>query len=55
MGMPPAKDHTSYFNFIASHDGIGLRPTEGILTEKENNLVDIMTDFGAKTTKRKNR
>ena len=54
MGMPPAKDHTSYFNFIASHDGIGLRPTEGILTEKErNNLVDIMTDFGAKTTKRK--
>ena len=54
MGMPPAKDHTSYFNFIASHDGIGLRPTEGILTEKErNNLVDIMTDFGAKTTKRR--
>ena len=43
MGMPPAKDNTSYFNFIASHDGIGLRPTEGILTDKERDtLVDIM-------------
>ncbi len=54
MGMPPAKDNTSYFNFIASHDGIGLRPTEGILTDKERDtLVDIMTDFGGQTTKRK--
>ena len=54
MSMPPAKDNTSYFNFIASHDGIGLRPTEGILTDKERDtLVDIMTDFGGQTTKRK--
>ena len=54
MAMPPAKDNTSYFNFIASHDGIGLRPTEGILTDKERDtLVDIMTDFGGQTTKRK--
>ena len=42
MGMPPAKDHTTYFNFIASHDGIGIRPTEGILTDNERStLVDI--------------
>ena len=54
MGMPPAKDNTSYFYFIASHDGIGLRPTEGILTDKERDtLVDIMPDFGGQTTKRK--
>ena len=54
MGIPTEKDNSSYFNFIASHDGIGLRPTEGILTEKERDtLVDIMTDFGGQTTKRK--
>ncbi|WP_420436565.1 alpha-amylase family glycosyl hydrolase [Candidatus Poriferisodalis sp.] len=26
---------TSYFNFIASHDGIGLRPVEGLLNSAE--------------------
>ncbi|MCB5955991.1 MULTISPECIES: sugar phosphorylase [unclassified Enterococcus] len=25
----------TYFNFLASHDGIGLRPTEGILSDEE--------------------
>lgn len=29
----------TYFNFLASHDGIGLRPTEGILTDNERELV----------------
>ncbi|MEL0036622.1 MAG: alpha-amylase family glycosyl hydrolase, partial [Gammaproteobacteria bacterium] len=29
MSMPQAQDGTTYFNFIASHDGIGLRPVEG--------------------------
>ncbi len=28
-------DSATYFNFLASHDGIGMRPTEGILTEEE--------------------
>jgi sucrose phosphorylase len=32
---------TAFFNFIASHDGIGLRPAEGILTADEiQHLVD---------------
>ena len=35
MSMPPAQNGTTYFNFIASHDGIGLRPAEGILSEDE--------------------
>ncbi|THB76806.1 MAG: alpha-amylase [Desulfobulbaceae bacterium] len=35
MSMPPALNGTAYFNFIASHDGIGLRPVEGILSEDE--------------------
>ena len=32
--LPQAKRGTNYLNFIASHDGIGLRPTEGILNNK---------------------
>ncbi|QAS53570.1 alpha-amylase family glycosyl hydrolase [Halobacillus litoralis] len=28
-------DQATYFNFLASHDGIGMRPTEGILEEEE--------------------
>ena len=33
--MPPAQIGNAYLNFIASHDGIGMRPAEGILTDKE--------------------
>jgi glucosylglycerate phosphorylase len=29
----------TYFNFLASHDGIGMRPTEGILTEDDKQLL----------------
>lgn len=35
MSMPPAQDGTTYLNFLASHDGIGLRPAEGLLSEDE--------------------
>jgi glucosylglycerate phosphorylase len=34
-------DQTTYFNFMASHDGIGLRPLEGILSRAE---VDILAE-----------
>lgn len=30
---------TTYFNFLASHDGIGVRPVEGILSEDEIELL----------------
>jgi sucrose phosphorylase len=33
--LPPSTYRTSFFNFTASHDGIGLRPVEGILTPDE--------------------
>jgi sucrose phosphorylase len=47
MSMPPAQNGTTYFNFIASHDGIGLRPVEGILSEDEvDELAELMRDFG---------
>ena len=49
MSMPPARNGTAYFNFIASHDGIGLRPAEGLLTESEiNTLVETMQTFGGR-------
>ena len=37
------------YNFIASHDGIGLRPAEGLLApETINELVTTMQDFNGK-------
>ena len=54
MGMPPAKKHTTYFNFIASHDGIGLRSTENILTDQERGtLIDLVKEFGGVISNRK--
>ena len=47
MSMPPAQNGTAYFNFIASHDGIGLRPVEGILSEQEvDQMAALMRQFG---------
>jgi sucrose phosphorylase len=47
MSMPPAMMGTTYFNFIASHDGIGLRPAEGLLSEEEiQSLVATVESFG---------
>jgi len=49
MSMPPSQDGTMYFNFIASHDGIGLRPAEGLLDDTElNTLVETVQGFGGK-------
>ncbi len=35
----PLTEGTTYFNFLASHDGIGVRPIEGILTADERDLM----------------
>jgi sucrose phosphorylase len=49
MSMPPAQNGTAYFNFIASHDGIGLRPAEGLLSDDEiDNLINTMQNFGGR-------
>jgi len=51
MSMPPAQDGTTYLNFIASHDGIGLRPIEGILTDEETGqLLETMQSFGGRVS-----
>lgn len=51
MGMPPAQSGTCYFNFIASHDGIGLRPAEGLLSDQEiDDFVALMQDHGGRVS-----
>ena len=51
MSMPPSQNGTTYFNFIASHDGIGLRPAEGLLSDYElTTLVETMQEFGGKVS-----
>ncbi|RYH08440.1 sugar phosphorylase [Tropicimonas sp. IMCC6043] len=47
MAMPPAQMGCAYFNFTASHDGIGMRPVEGLLSEEETGaLVESVRNFG---------
>ena len=49
MSMPPARNGTAYLNFIASHDGVGLRPADGLLSSTEmTNLLDTLTSFGGR-------
>lgn len=53
MSMPPALHGTTYFNFIASHDGIGLRPAEGLMSETEiDEMVSMMEQFGGRISMR---
>lgn len=45
LGSPG--ERTTYFNFTASHDGIGMRPTTGILSQDEiDALVQLAKDHG---------
>nr|WP_150909553.1 sugar phosphorylase [Marinobacter halotolerans] len=54
MSMPPAQMGTTYLNFIASHDGVGLRPTDGLLDEDEKQrLINTMESFGGKVSYRR--
>ena len=53
MSMPPAPIGCAYFNFTASHDGIGMRPAEGLLTADEYNaLLTTMKQFGGEISMR---
>ncbi|PJF40373.1 MAG: sugar phosphorylase [Phototrophicales bacterium] len=38
------REQTTFFNFTASHDGIGLRPATGILTDDEIQALVEMTE-----------
>lgn len=48
-------DTATYFNFLSSHDGIGMRPTEGILTDEERQmLVDKVVENGGRISYKTN-
>ena len=52
--LPVTKFGNNYLNFIASHDGIGIRPTEGILNNKSlNNFLKRLKKNGSKFSYRK--
>jgi sucrose phosphorylase len=54
MSMPPARRGRAYLNFIASHDGIGLRPAEGLLsTEELDGLLETIRDGGGEISMRR--
>ncbi len=44
----PLSPKTAYFNFLASHDGIGLRPVDDILNDKEKEIIraNVLTNGG---------
>ena len=45
----------SFFNFTASHDGIGVRPLEGILPAEEvNSLIEVVEQNGGEVSFKQN-
>ena len=47
MRMPPAQLGCAYFNFSASHDGIGVRPAEGLIPDEEiGSMIQAIESFG---------
>lgn len=51
---PPALTGCTYLNFTASHDGVGLRPTEGVLPQGEvDQMLAAMRRFGGRVSMRR--
>ena len=54
-GIEFISEHATYLNITATHDGIGMRPTEGILSaEQRNELVQLARDHGGDMTGKRN-
>jgi len=54
-GLEPPPPGCTFFNFTASHDGIGLRPLEGLLPDEEfEALVERMQQKGGQVSRREN-
>ena len=52
--LPSTKPGNSYLNFIASHDGIGMRPVEGIINKSnKDRLFKRLKKNGSKFSYRK--
>jgi len=47
--LETGRSHTAFFNFMASHDGIGLLPAHGILTGDEiDSMIDAVKSRGGR-------
>jgi len=54
-GLHLESETNTFFNFTASHDGIGVRPLEGILPPEEiNGLVDVVKANGGQVSYKRN-
>ncbi|MFV9644942.1 MAG: alpha-amylase family glycosyl hydrolase, partial [Desulfobacterales bacterium] len=54
-GLHVKSEANTFFNFTASHDGIGVRPLEGILPEEEiDRLIKIVKENGGKVSYKRN-
>ena len=52
--VKPPSDLTTFFNFTASHDGIGVRPLEGIVSqERVERLAAIVLSHGGRVSTRR--
>src|SRR5690625_2575882 len=55
QGLRTPSENTSFFNFLGSHDGIGLRPVEGLLDDDDvQRLVDRVQRHGGGVSFRSN-
>lgn len=51
--MPPAQMGCAYLNFTASHDGIGMRPAEGVLPADEKaRMIETVQAAGGRVSMR---
>jgi sucrose phosphorylase len=52
--IQPPSEFTTFFNFTASHDGIGVRPLEGIVTQQRvEKLAEIVRSHGGRVSTRR--
>lgn len=53
--LQPASRGTAYFNFTASHDGVGVRPLEGLVgSERFDRLITAIRARGGHVSKKRN-
>ena len=54
-GLELESESNTFFNFTASHDGIGVRPLEGILPPEEiDRLIEVVKDNGGQVSYKRN-
>jgi sucrose phosphorylase len=54
-GLELESESNTFFNFTASHDGIGVRPLEGILSPSEiDGLIEIVTENNGQVSYKRN-